>query len=329
VKILLAEPLVGSVDGEALNELKQLGAVRVSPSTSEGVLSDEVSDADVLITRGAPITRKVIQSGKKLRAIGQTGTGTDNIDVQAASEMGILVINAPALNAVSVAEHTFALILALTKNLRRFDTELRAGNGGIRDVLLPNNTELAGKTIGIIGLGATGGEVARLAKAMGMKILGFDPYVAEDRFDLTSAKMADLKTLLETSDIVTLHVPLCAETRGLIGARELAIMKEGSFLINCARGGIVDEDALSKALDSRHIAAAGVDVFEKEFEPTNPLFRNPHVIVTPHVAGHTREARGRVMGSLISDISMALAGGIPKNLVNRNALSARAPPHLP
>lgn len=328
VKILLSEPLVGSVDGRALSELEQLGEVKVSPSSSEDVLCAEVSNATVLITRGAPITRRIIQSGRGLKVIGQTGAGTDNIDIQAASERGVLVINAPAFNAVSVAEHTFALILALTKNLQRFDSELRAGNSGIRDELLPKNSELAGKTIGVIGLGATGIEVARLARAMGMKVLAFDPYVTDERFALASAKSADFEILLEASDIVTLHIPLYAETRGLIGAHELETMKEGSFLVNCSRGGIVDEGALSKALYSGHIAGAGVDVFEKEFDPSNPLFTNPHAIVTPHVAGHTKEARGRIMGSLVSDIRLALAGGSPKNLVNRSALSAGAP-HAP
>ena len=329
VKILLSEPLVDAVDGEALNELRQLGEVQLSPSSSEDVLSTEVSNAAVLITRGAPVTRRIIQSSRMLKVICQIGAGTDNIDLQAASEMGIFVVNAPALNSVSVAEHTFALILALAKNLFRFDSELRAGNPGIRDELLPNNIELAGKTIGIIGLGATGVEVARLAKAMGMRILGFDPYVTEERFDAASAKSTDLKTLLETSDVVTLHVPLGTETRGLIGRRELALMKEGSFLINCARGGIVDEEALSQALDSRHLAGAGIDVFGKEFDPSNPLFKNPHAIVTPHVAGHTKEARMRIMGSLVTDIRLALAGGTPNNLVNRSALYARNHPPQP
>lgn len=318
--------MVDAVDGKALNELRRLGQVKVSPSRSEDVLSTEVSNANVLITRGVPITRRIIQSGRMLKVIGQTGAGTDNIDVEAASERGIFVVNAPALNSVSVAEHAFALILALTKNLQRFDSELRAGNAGIRDELLPKNVELAGKTIGIIGLGATGVQVARLAKAMGMKILSFDPFVAKKRFEAVSAKSTDLETLLKKSDIVTLHVPLGTETRNLIGCRELALMKEGSFLINCARGGVVDEEALSQALDSGHIAGAGIDVFEKEFDPSNLLFRNPHAIVTPHVAGHTKEARVKIMGSLISDIRLALAGGTPKNLVNRSELSARNHP---
>ena len=323
MKILLSEPWVDGVDNKALKELRQLGEVKVSPSSSEEALATEVSNAAVLITRGAPVTRRIIQSAGALEVIGQTGAGTDNIDVQAASERGILVVNAPGLNSRSVAEHTLALILALAKNLRRFDSELRAANPGIRDELLPNNIELAGKTVGIIGLGATGFEVARLAKTMGMKILGFDPYVTKRRFVAASAKRTDLKTLLETSDVVTLHVPLGAETRGLIGRRELALMKRGSFLINCARGGIVDEEALSQALDSGQIAGAGIDVFEKEFDPANPLFRNPRAIVTPHVAGHTKEARMRITGSLVADIRLALAGGTPKNLVNRSILRAR------
>ncbi|HYA55678.1 MAG TPA: hydroxyacid dehydrogenase [Nitrososphaerales archaeon] len=321
MKILLAEPLVDSVDGKALKELRQLGEVKVSASSSEAILSAEISDADVLITRGAPVTKKIIQSARVLKVIGQTGTGTDNIDVPAASERGILVVNAPELNSVSVAEHTFSLILALEKNLQRFDSELRAGNPGIRDVLLRENNEIAGKTIGIIGFGAIGSEVARLAKAFGMKIIGFDPYISKERFEAASIRRSNLETLLEASDIVTLHVPLGSETRHLIGSRELALMKEGSFLINCSRGGVVDESALAQALDSRHIAGAGIDVFEKEFDPSNPLFKNPHAIVTPHVAGHTREARVRIMGSLVADIKLALGGGTPKNLVNRDALS--------
>jgi len=322
MKILLSEPLVKAVDGKTLKELKRLGEVKVSASSSEDVLSAEISDAEVLITRGAPVTRKIIQSARVLKVIGQTGTGTDNIDVPAASERGILVVNAPGLNSVSVAEHTFALILALAKNLRRFDSELRAGNPGIRDDLLPENEEIAGKTIGIIGLGAIGSEAARLADAFGMKVVGFDPYVAKERFEAASVRPAGLETLLKASDIVTLHVPLSGETRNLIGRRELSLMKKGSILINCSRGGIVDEGALSRALDSGHIAGAGIDVFEKEFNPSNPLFKNPRAIVTPHVAGHTKEARMRIMSSLVDDIKLALSGGTPKNLVNKSELSA-------
>jgi len=322
MKILLAEPLVDSVDEKALKDLSRLGEVKVSASSSEDILSAEISDADVLITRGAPVTRKIIQSAKELKVIGQTGTGTDNIDVPAASEKGILVVNAPGLNSMSVAEHTFALILALVKNLRLFDSELRAGNPCIRDELLPENQELAGKTIGIIGLGAIGSEVARIANAFRMKVIAFDPYVTKERFEAASAIHAGLRASLKASDIVTLHVPLSGETRRLIGRRELALMKKGSYLINCSRGGIVDERALSQALDSGHIAGAGIDVFEREFDSSNPLFKNPRVIVTPHVAGHTKEARMRIMSSLVDDIKSAVSGGTPKNLVNGSTLPA-------
>lgn len=315
--ILLSEPLAKVVDEKAMNDLRQLGELRVSPSSSEEVLSNEIIDADALITRTAVVTRTIIESSRRLKVIGRTGTGVDNIDLAAATERGIYVVNVPLLNAQSVAEHTFALILALAKNLFRFDSELRSGNPKIRDELLPYNFELAGKTIGIIGLGAVGIHVARVAKDLGLRVLAFDPYVTPDKFKEASADHAELDTLLENSDFVTIHVPLNTKTRHLIGEHQINLMKKDSFLINCARGGVVDEIALSQALHSRKIAGAGVDVFEKEFDASNVLYSNDNVIVTPHVAGQTREARSRIMDSLVSDIRLVLTGGVPINIVNK------------
>ncbi len=321
-KVLLTEPYVEATDTEPLNKLKKFAEVRVASGSSEEELVREVQDANALIVRMANINRAIIESGKVLKIISRTGVGVDNVDLDAATEKGIYVCNVPALNAESVAEHAFGLLLSLTKNLLEADKRLRAEGWRIRDSLWPRNIELSKKVLGIIGLGAIGSRVALRAKAFEMKVLAYDPYISVEKTENVGAKLVDLDKLLKESDFITIHCLLSEETKNLINQDKMRLMKKTAFLINCARGPIVDENALIEALKDRRIAGAALDVFDKEpIDRDNALLKMENVIVTPHIAGMTYEARVRTIETLVDDILRALKGQVPKNLVNTHVLN--------
>jgi D-3-phosphoglycerate dehydrogenase len=320
--VLLTEPYVEVTDAKPLERLKEYAEVRVARGTSEEVLAQEVKDATALIVRLAKITRRIIESGKALRVISRTGVGVDNIDVDAATERGIFVCNIPTgVNSDAVAEHTFCLILALAKNLIEADSRFRAEGWAIRDQLWVRNIDLYGKVIGIIGLGAIGSRVARIARAFGMTVLAYDPYISAEKAESVGARLVDLDTLLRESDFVTIHCPLTKETENLIDEKRIRLMKRTAFLINCARGPIVKESALVEALEKNMIAGAALDVFAVEpVRPDNPLLKLKNVIVTPHIAGMTYDVRVKSMEILVNDVIRVLKGEIPENLVNREVL---------
>jgi len=319
MKILFVEPPIETTDREGIQILRSVGDIKVAADTSEESLIGEAGDADALIVRSAKITRRIIEGAKKLKAVASLRVGVDNIDVKAATERGVFVINPPGANADSVADHTFALILVLARNLLRLDSGLRCGNWGVRDMMLPYNIELHGKTLGVIGFGAIGRRVSTRAKAFQMKIVAYDPYLPRERFDAEGVEIVDLETLLSRSDVVTIHIPLTEETYHMISEKELRQMKRTAFLINTSRGGIVDDETLVRALQEGWIAGAGLDVFEREPIPLgNPLLELRNVVVTPHSAALAREARARTMVTLAQDIVRALSGEAPQNLVNRD-----------
>jgi len=319
MKILFVEPPIEATDREGIQILRAVGEIKVASDTSEESLIGEAEDADALIVRSAKITRRIIEGARKLRAIASLRVGVDNIDVKAATERGVFVINPPGANADSVADHTFALILVLARNLLRLDSELRCGNWSVRDMMLPYNIELQGKTLGVIGFGAIGRRVSTRAKAFQMKIVAYDPYIPKERFDAEDVEMVDLETLLSRSDVVTIHIPLTEETYHMISEKELRLMKRTAFLINTSRGGIVDDETLVRALQEGWIAGAGLDVFEREPIPLgSPLLELRNVVVTPHSAALAREARARTMVTLAQDIVRTLSGEAPQNLVNRD-----------
>jgi len=324
MKILLTEQMIDPVDEEGLRILRNIGEVKLASSTKEEVLMDEVRDADALLVRFAKVTRNVIEKAEKLKVIGRPGTGVDNIDVQAATENGIMVVNVPALNADAVAEYTFGLILALTKNIVKADVSLRKGNWQIRNRIAVFNTQLSGKKLGIIGLGAIGTRVARTAKAFKMEILAYSPHVSTDKAREIGAKSVDLDSLLRNSDIITIHTALRKETCHMIGEEELKLMKKSVFLINCARGEIIDEKALITALKEERLAGAALDVFEQEpLDYNSPLIKLQNTVITPHIAGFTKEVRTRTVVTLAEDLTRALRGELPKNLVNREGLAGQ------
>jgi D-3-phosphoglycerate dehydrogenase len=247
--------------------------------------------------------------------------GVDNIDVGKATERGIMVVNAPTSTVVAVAEHTMALLLATARHIPRGDAALREGKWLKKELV---GTTVAGKVLGIVGLGRIGTAVARRARAFDMEIIADDPYLSREQIEERGATpVSSLEELLERSDFVTLHVTLTPETRGMIGARELGMMKPMARLINCDRGAVVDEEALLKALEEGRLAAAGLDCFCQEPATDNPLCCHERVVATPHVAASTVEAQRDVGGEVAQQVLTALRGERPQHLVNP-AVLARA-----
>lgn len=308
--------LTDHIAADAVRVLESFGGIEAvamgTPSPAE--LLALIPDFEAVVVRSPThITADVIERGAKLRFIGRAGVGVDNIDVAAATRRGIVVINSPRSNTVSTAEHTLALMLALAREVPRAHAMVVSGKWE-RDTF--RGVELNGKTLGVIGLGRVGSEVAKRAIAFGMNVLGHDPLVSEVHARALGVSWLPLATLLAQSDWVTVHVPGSAATRGMIGARELASMKKGVVLVNCARGGIVDETALADALDSGHVAAVALDVFEKEPPGTNRLLAHPRSVFAPHLGAATIDAQRRVATDVAESIALALTRGEIRDAVN-------------
>jgi len=298
--------------------------------TTKETLEQEIADADALIVRSATkVTADLLAKAPKLRAVGRAGVGVDNIDLEAATKRGVLVMSTPGGNAVSVAEHTFALMLSLARQVPRLD---RAIHEGRWEKSSAAGTEVRGKTLGLIGLGRIGSEVAVRAEAFDMRVLAYDPFISEAAAREMSVELVPLDQLLAESDFVSLHTALSPATQNLINKANIEKMKTGARLINAARGELVDEAALAEALKSGKLAGAAVDVFAEEPPKSSPLVGLPNVIATPHVAGSTTEAQEEVGTQVAVQIKDYLADGIIRNAVNLPALSAdqyrRARPYL-
>lgn len=277
-------------------------------------LAERLADADALVVRsGTKVTADLLRAGKKLRVVGRAGIGVDNVDTETATELGILVVNAPTANLVSATEHTFALLLAVVRNVAAADRDIKGGAWNRKKFV---GAELQGKKLGVIGFGRIGQAVARRAAAFDMEILAFDPFLDADVIRRASAEPRTLDALLAEADVVTLHVPLTDETRNLLSASKVGAMKEGSILINCARGGVVDEVALLEGLESGRIAAAGLDVFAEEPPTDYTLARHPRVVATPHLGAQTKEAQVRISTQTAKMVLAALDGSLAVSAVN-------------
>ena len=306
--------LTDRIAPDAVRVLESFGGIEAvstgTPSPAE--LLDMIGEFDAIVVRSpTQVTAEVIERGRKLRFIGRAGVGIDNIDVAAATRRGIVVINSPRSNTVSTAEHTLALMLAVARDIPRAHATVVSG-AWERDAF--KGVELNGKVLGIVGLGRVGREVAARAHAFGMSILAYDVVAPASAIDFV--RMVKLDELLTTADWVSIHAPLNAQTRGLIGAAELAKTKKGVFVVNCARGGIVDESALADALDSGHVAAAGLDVFEEEPPGKNRLFSHPRSVFAPHLGAATVDAQRRVATDVAESIGLALSRGEIRDAVN-------------
>jgi D-3-phosphoglycerate dehydrogenase len=256
-------------------------------------LEEALQAADGVIVRsGTRITAELLEKPGKLRAVVRAGVGVDNIDVAAATRKGIVVMNTPGGNTISTAEHTITMMMALSRHIPAADASTRQGKWERGKFV---GTQLAGKTLGVVGLGRIGREVARRAAGLDMKVVGFDPFLAPDRAaQLGIESVGDLDQLLPRCDYLTVHTPLTEETRDLIGAAQLARMKRGARILNCARGGIINEDALAAALQSGHVAGAALDVFRQEPPGDNALIKLANVVITPHLGASTIEAQESV-----------------------------------
>jgi D-3-phosphoglycerate dehydrogenase / 2-oxoglutarate reductase len=288
--------------------------------TTKDTLEAEIADADALIVRSATkVTPELLDKAPRLRVVGRAGVGVDNIDLDEATRRGVLVMSTPGGNAVSVAEHTFALLLALARQVPRLDKAMHEGKWEKSSAA---GTEVRGKTLGLIGLGRIGSEVAVRAEAFDMKVLGYDPYISEAAALELQVELVPLERLLAESDFVSLHTAVSPATQNLINATTLAQMKKGARLVNAARGELIDEAALAAALNSGHLAGAALDVFVEEPPKSPTLVGLPNVIATPHVAGSTAEAQEEVGTQVAVQVRDYLAEGVIRNAVNLPALSA-------
>jgi D-3-phosphoglycerate dehydrogenase / 2-oxoglutarate reductase len=281
-----------------------------------------IADADAVIVRSmSRITRESLVHADRLRVIGRAGVGVDNIDVVAATERGIAVLNAPSGNTISAAELTMALLLALVRRVPAADRSMRAGEWDRKSF---HGSELYGKTLGLIGAGRIGAEVARRAQAFGMDVVAFDPYLPADRARDLEIELARLDDVLARADVLSLHVPLTDATAGLIGEAELARLPPGAYLVNAARGGVLVEEALPALLASGHIAGAALDVYEQEPLPADhPLRSAPNVVLTPHLGAATREAQRNVAIEIAESVRAALVEGDLSQAVNAPAVGSQ------
>jgi D-3-phosphoglycerate dehydrogenase / 2-oxoglutarate reductase len=277
-------------------------------------LASEVADADALVVRSATrVTDELLNHARQLRVIGRAGVGVDNIDLDAATRRGILVMNTPGGNAPSVAEHALALMLSMARSIPQLNASMHAGKW---EKAGSAGAELRGKTLGLIGLGRVGAEVARRARALEMRVLAYDPYVSAERAAEWGAELVLLAELLPQSDYVSLHTALSPATERMINADTLKQMKPGARLVNAARGELVDEAALAEALRSKQLAGAALDVFAEEPPRNSPLLQMPNVIATPHVGGSTAEAQEEVGVQIAQQVREYLQDGTMRNSVN-------------
>jgi D-3-phosphoglycerate dehydrogenase len=318
--VLLYEP----IHAEGLGVLHKMAQVRYAPGWSEEEVIPVLDAVEGIIIRAnGRITQRLMEAAPRLKVVGRHGVGLDNVDVAAATELGICVVNTPDANAESVAEHALGLMIALSKRIVEGDRGLRAGDWDARYTLIGH--DLHGCTLGVVGCGRIGSRVAHMAHAaFDARVLYCDVIAHAELQASLGAQRLELEELLSKADLVTLHVPLIPSTRGLIGERELRLMKPSALIVNTSRGPVVDEQALVGALRSGRIAGAGLDVYSTEPLPADsPLLTALNTILTPHMAAHTDEALRRM--SLVSeDIVAVLGGREPLHWVNREAMRTRA-----
>lgn len=295
--------------------------IRVASDPSAATVIREIKGVEGVIVRKAPMTREIIEAADTLRVIGRHGVGVDNVDVQAATEKGIVVTNTPNANTASVAEMTLIMLGALAKQIVVRDREMRAGNWAIREG--SNTFDLGGKTLGIIGFGRIGSQVAqRVSAAFNMKVIVFDPCITPEKArEMGVTQASSIECVFREADAVSLHTPLTPETRGLVNAARLRLMKPTAFLLNLSRGQVADEKALYEALKTGTIAGAALDAYDQEPPPgDNPLFKLDNVILSPHSASLTKEGVIRMATGAAQGVLDVLMGKRPEFLVNPEAL---------
>ncbi|HKI00616.1 MAG TPA: phosphoglycerate dehydrogenase [Thermoanaerobaculia bacterium] len=323
-RILIADTL----DPSGLALFKEAG-LEVHQLTAEERprINEIVADFDALVVRSSTqATAELLKAGKRLKVVGRAGIGVDNVDVSAATELGILVVNAPTANLMSATEHTFALLLSLARRVAEADASMKAGEWNRK----LTGIELQGKTLGIIGFGRIGQRVADRARGFEMKIVAYDPFLDAAAARRLEVELLPLEELLSRSDMVTLHVPMTDQTRNLLNRETLAKMKKGALIVNCARGGVVDEAALLESLEAGHIGGAALDVFAEEPPEDLRLVRHKKIVATPHLGAQTREAQERISIETAEMVIAALSGSLAVAAVNLpfRAAGGRAEPFM-
>lgn len=317
-----------------------LGQTGLDLLRAGGAIVDELSDEDrprlaeiiggydaVVVRSATRIDAPLLRAGKRLKVVGRAGIGVDNIDVKTATELGVLVVNSPTANLLSATEHTFALLLSLARWVAVADRALKAGIWNRKPFV---GYELQGKTLGIIGFGQIGQRVAARAIAFEMRVLAYDPYLSPDLARRLDVEPVELEELLRRADVVTFHTPLTDETRGMLDRQRIASMKDGALVINCGRGGVIDEAALLEALQSGKLAGAGLDVFAEEPPSDFTLARHERVVATPHIGAQTHEAQERIAIETARMVLLALEGSLQVSAVNLpfRAAGSRGEPYL-
>jgi len=323
-KVLVSDSL--SKDGLAV--LSQAAGIELDnrPGLSEDELSSAIGDYEGLVIRsGSKVTARVIENAKKLRVIGRAGIGVDNVDVKAASRRGIVVMNTPTGNAVTTAEHALALLFGVARKIAMADATMKAGKWEKKKL---EGRELSGKTLGVIGLGNIGRIEADRARGLRMNVIGYDPVVTAERAGELGVELVGIDQLLSRSDAITVHTPLTAETKALIDDETVKKLKKGVILINAARGGIYDEAALLRGLESGQIGGVGLDVFVEEPPGATPLVTHPHVLATPHLGASTEEAQLRVAVEIAQQVVAFLTTGTISNAVNVPSIPREVAPVL-
>lgn len=311
-RVLISDSL--SKEAVAILEKEKEFKVDVNTKLTPDELKKVIKDYDALLVRSATkVTKDVINAADKLKIVGRAGVGLDNVDVEAASKKGVIVVNTPGGNTMSTAEHTFSMMLALSRNIPQADLSMRKGEWERKKF---TGVELYGKTLGIVGLGRIGTEVAKRAISFNMKILAYDPYLSAEKAKELGIEPVELNRIFKESDYITVHTPLTDETKHMISEKEFSLMKKGVRLLNCARGGIIDEDALAKAIEDGKVAGAAFDVYEEEPPKNSKLLKLDKVVLTPHLGASTEEAQVNVAIDVANTVRDALLGRGIRNAVN-------------
>ncbi|PIG95208.1 phosphoglycerate dehydrogenase [Gloeocapsopsis sp. IPPAS B-1203] len=310
-KVLVSDP----IDQAGIDILSQVATVDIKTGLSSEELAQIIPEYDALMIRsGSRVTQEIIEAGTQLKIIGRAGVGVDNVDVNAATRKGIVVVNSPEGNTIAAAEHALAMMLALSRYIPDANASVKSGNWDRKSFI---GAEVYKKTLGVVGLGKIGSHVATAAKAMGMKLLAYDPFISTERADQLGCRLVEMDVLLQESDYITLHIPKTPETTHLINAEAIAKMKPNARIINCSRGGIIDETALYNALKEGRIAGAALDVYETEPLGDSPLKSlEKQVILTPHLGASTTEAQVNVAIDVAEQIRDVLLGLPARSAVN-------------
>ncbi|EKQ55314.1 MAG: D-3-phosphoglycerate dehydrogenase [Methanobacterium sp. Maddingley MBC34] len=310
MKVLIAD----QINQKGIEELEEVAEVVARTDITPEELVSDIKDFDAIVVRSrTKVTREVIEAAPLLKIIARAGVGVDNVDVEAATEKGIMVVNAPESTSITVAEHTMGLVLSMSRKIAIADKSVKEGKWEKSRFM---GMELNGKILGIVGMGRIGSQVVIRSKAFGMDIMVYDPYITPEAAAELGVEVVDLETLLKNADVITIHVPLTPETKYLIAEPQFKIMKENAIIVNCARGGIIKEADLYDALKAGEIGGAALDVYEKEPPKENPLLELDNVVLTPHIAASTSEAQRDAAIIVAKEIKKVFQGESPKNVIN-------------